>query len=490
MEITDKLVKEITETAYLNQENTFRYRPIMRFFYQKHEQAENWLYKEDIYAELCSSIPNYTIEDCQRDLDFLVSKGSLTPVQDTENATTLDKFKFNNFRYQMTDYAVEIERLTIRLEELVVKVASLEPRLFERIKNMLKKVLNITTRTETDIYEMWNDLITDFENLNFNYQDFIKKFHEVRTEELLQNEGFISKKNELIHYLEDFIKEYIKHSKEIKKILEEIKDENVTYLMDSLVNYQRKAPKIRPDFDYDYLREVNFGKWLSIRKWFISSKGPSEGERLLKATNSIISKITKYASSLIELHGNMLNRKEDYKYLCHLFDKQSTIEEAQKLASAVIGVDIVRHFKGSSQLQSDSIIPSLDVDSIIIKIDPVKRGVKCKSDKEPIKDKTREKELLLEAFRREEKRNREILSNFIATGKKELKGKVSILPEERDYIFKLLEKSKRELNKEVSEGVDPVFGKKYTIKYIEGRCNLEAEDGIFEMEAIEIVFGG
>jgi len=209
MEITDKLVKEITETAYLNQENTFRYRPIMRFFYQKHEQAENWLYKEDIYAELCSSIPNYTIEDCQRDLDFLVSKGSLTPVQDTENATTLDKFKFNNFRYQMTDYAVEIERLTIRLEELVVKVASLEPRLFERIKSMLKKVLNITTMTETDIYEMWNDLITDFENLNFNYQDFIKKFHEVRTEELLQNESFISKKNELIHYLEDFIKEYI-----------------------------------------------------------------------------------------------------------------------------------------------------------------------------------------------------------------------------------------------------------------------------------------
>lgn len=34
MEINDKLQKEITETAYLNQENTFRYRPIMRFFYQ------------------------------------------------------------------------------------------------------------------------------------------------------------------------------------------------------------------------------------------------------------------------------------------------------------------------------------------------------------------------------------------------------------------------------------------------------------------------
>lgn len=80
MEINDKLQKEITETAYLNQENTFRYRPIMRFFYPKHEQAENWLYKEDVYEALAPNIPNYTLDDCQRDLDFLVSKMSLSPV--------------------------------------------------------------------------------------------------------------------------------------------------------------------------------------------------------------------------------------------------------------------------------------------------------------------------------------------------------------------------------------------------------------------------
>lgn len=137
MEVNDKLKKEIKETAYLNQENTPRYRPIMRFFYEKHEQAENWLYKEEVYEAVSPHIPDYTIDDCQRDLDYLVSKMSLEPVQDTENANTLDKFKYNNFRYQMTDYAIEIERMTIRLEELVVKVSSLEPRLFERIKSKL-----------------------------------------------------------------------------------------------------------------------------------------------------------------------------------------------------------------------------------------------------------------------------------------------------------------------------------------------------------------
>ena len=43
--ITDK----IDEVKYLSQENTPYYRTIMRFFFNKYEQAEYWLYKEDIY---------------------------------------------------------------------------------------------------------------------------------------------------------------------------------------------------------------------------------------------------------------------------------------------------------------------------------------------------------------------------------------------------------------------------------------------------------
>ena len=184
----------------------------MRFFYHKYEQAENWLYKEDVYNALKDQIDGYTIEDCQRDLDFLVEKLSLATVQDTENASTLEKFKFKNYRYQMTDYAIEIERMTIRLEEMEVKVASLEPRLFERIKLRLEKFLKIKTMPEQEIYENWTDLMQDFTNLNQSYQDFLKKFSEPKTEELLQSKLFIQHKNSLVSYLRNFIKEYISAS--------------------------------------------------------------------------------------------------------------------------------------------------------------------------------------------------------------------------------------------------------------------------------------
>lgn len=488
MKFTEKLVKEITETAYLNQENSNRYRPIMRFFYEKHEQAENWLYKEDVYEELKKYIPDYTIDECQRDLDFLVSKLSLEPFQDTQNATTLEKFKFKNCRYQMTNYAVEIERMTIRLEEMEVKVASLEPRLFERIKKQVTKMLSVETLSEDSCHEIWSDLMNDFTYLNQSYQDFLKEFCEPKTEEVLQNDAFIEYKNNLIRYLNNFIKEYLKYSKEISDILQKHTEQQIKQFMSKLIDYQKKIPQVRSNFDYDYLYQINMGKWQSLRKWFVKTDDISEGDRLLQATNNIIAKTTKFASNLIELHGNMINRKEEYKYLCRLFDKQTSIEASHALASATIGVGTVRHFKGMSNLESDSIIPSYDVKPIEILLDPIARGVKTKAERVPIKDKTLEKQKLLDEYMKEENRKKEIIKKLVVKEKIELIGEIELSKEERKYIFTLLEKGNNK--KTYIEGIDPMFGKKYHIEFLDKRCFLQSEDGIFEMNGMNITFGG
>ena len=43
MEITENITKQITETAYLTEENTKRYRPILRFFYEENEKMNYFL---------------------------------------------------------------------------------------------------------------------------------------------------------------------------------------------------------------------------------------------------------------------------------------------------------------------------------------------------------------------------------------------------------------------------------------------------------------
>ena len=73
---------------------------------------------EDVYEELTddSYFSEYTIEQCQQDLSVLVSWGNLATIQDTRKVTTIEEFKNKKFRYQLTETAVEIERMVLRLE--------------------------------------------------------------------------------------------------------------------------------------------------------------------------------------------------------------------------------------------------------------------------------------------------------------------------------------------------------------------------------------
>ena len=69
MEVNEALSKQIIETSYLTTENTKRYRPILRYFYEQYERINYMLYKEDVWNELKGkeNFENYTIEmwcDC------------------------------------------------------------------------------------------------------------------------------------------------------------------------------------------------------------------------------------------------------------------------------------------------------------------------------------------------------------------------------------------------------------------------------------------
>ena len=477
-----KILDQIEEVKYLAQENTPRYRLIMKFMFSKYEEAEYWLYKEEIYKEVKKTIVEYTEEECDRDLEFLLNNGSLTKLQDTQNISTINDFKFHNFRYQLTDKAVIIERMTIELEEIELKVASLEPRLFERINSLIKKIKDIYILDENKIYEFWIDINNDFKNLNEHYQDFLKKFHEAKTEELLKSEAFLEFKSSVINYINDFINSYIKNSTSIKNNLLEIDDKKTEFLMNSLISYQKKAPKISPEFDYERLKKINYGKWQSLKKWFVSSNVPSEGERLLEATQNIIQKIYKYASSLIELHGNMINRKEEYKYICHLFDNLDSVEEAAKLSSAVFGVLVTKHYKMSSPANTDSLIKSYDVPPIEVLINTTLKEYKIKTEVSQVIDKTLEKELILKEAKQKEILKKEKIKKLISTGKIVLDKEIKLDETERRYVLDLIEKYSGSKNKE-SE-----FGYFY---YIENeskdKCKIISPDGIFELSSRTIV---
>ena len=480
MENFEKLTKQITEMKYLCTENTYRYRPIMRNFYKHYERLEYWLYKEDVYNEVKDIFNDYTLEECERDLETLVEWFSLYKMQDTKNASSIEEFKNKKFRYQLTEYATEIERLTISLEEMEIKTASLEPKLFDRIRIIISNLEN-SDLTMEQCNDLWNSLNEDFTKLNQNYQDFLKKFNEPKSEELLQSVLFLQFKNEIIKYLREFIKGYQKNINYIKNSIYKIDSNLIDNFFAKLNNYYKKTPIINKNFDFILYEEVNRGKLDNIFKWFIGSNTSiSEGEKLMNTTDNIIVKITKYANSLIELRGNMVNRRNEYKHLCKLFDKINDISLAHKYASVIFGIESVKHFIGESN-NTDSIINAYDsmVNEILLH-----SRTKAKKEKKlivPIVDKSLEKKKLLENYRKQQDQNKQILKNLIKSKKITLIDEINLTKIERRYIQKLLSAT----NKQESE-----FGLIYHIIKKDGTCKIVSEDGTFYMNSLEIIFEG
>ena len=77
MQVTDKMIKPLTEVKYLNADNVDRYRCIMRIFFENYEKLRYWMYQEDVYDQMLqdSHFADYRPEQCQQDLTMLTEWG-------------------------------------------------------------------------------------------------------------------------------------------------------------------------------------------------------------------------------------------------------------------------------------------------------------------------------------------------------------------------------------------------------------------------------
>ena len=316
MKIQEKTKKPVLETKYLNVENTDRYRPIIRLFYLKYEKLKYWLYQEEIFEELREDpyFSEYTMEQCQQDLTALAGWGNLVTIQDTRKVTTIEEFKNKKFRYQLSEVAVEIERMAIRIENLFIEGSSLEPTLLERLRIYIGKLEEIGSEKEEVLYGWWNDLNNDFIRLNQNYQDYMRELNSVKAEELMKTKEFLLFKDRLIEYLRSFVKSLQINATSIEQKIRAVKKETMDNILKRVTAYEMSIPRIDMELDEKMIYDKMQGRWVSITEWFAEKEGlESEAGKVFDTTNEIIRKITRYAARISEMSNQGANRKGEYK---------------------------------------------------------------------------------------------------------------------------------------------------------------------------------
>lgn len=491
MIVDTKVKREVIEAKYLFQENTFRYRTIIRIAYKKYEKMKYWLYKEEIYAEMKKDedFKYYTLDNLKQDLDALELWGNFLIMQDTRKTRTIEEFKNRQFRYQISPYTIEFERTLIKLETNKENTrGSLESSLLERFKEILMKVNDLNSLDHKELFSWWQQVNNDFKYLNESYQDYIGKFYSPKTEELLKTSQFLIFKEAFISYLRDFIKGLQIYAAEIRKVFESINDEIIKDCIRKICEYEKINISLDEDYNLEESFDINFGRYLSIKEWFVGIIGiPSMCDQLLDSTNEIIRKITRYALQIAEMKHLGGSRKEEYKKILAFFCECSNIEEAHKLSSMVFGVFNPRHIKGQVNRETESINSSIFEEtpsSFVVK--PINRSYREKTaSRVPVKDKGEEKKFKMEEILKKREKERAMVESRIEKGKLIFRNLKYISKEERLVFLTWLSKA---LSSKV-EWVKNDYGNLYRVtKNSNEDITIICEDGDFTMPDYELVF--
>ena len=490
MKVNKIIKKPVVEAKYLNVDNTDRYRPIIRLFYLKYEKLKYWLYQEEVFEELKEDtyFTGYTIEQCKQDLKTLTEWGNLLAMQDTRRAATLEEFANKKFRYQLSETAVEVERMVIRIENLFIESSSLEPSLLERLRMSLAGLPSMLAENDEKLYSYWNDLNNDFKRLNQNYQDYMRELNSVKAENLMRTKEFLIFKDRLIEYLRNFVKGLQTNVGIIETIIKSFDETMLQALINRIFQYELSIPRLETVVDEERILDNINGRFESLKDWFVSD-GNKESEvvKVFDTTNEIIRKITGYAARISESGGSSANRKEEYKKLAEVFYNCEDICEAHRFAGLVFGTATTFHLRGIGERQTESINSGVYEEKTCIKtVTPRVRTYREKAKRSGIKDNFKAKEELRLATIEKLAVERELLRGYIKDGRLVFKDLPEITPFVRDVFLTWISRALE--NKEGRGKTEE--GKRFRLisPMTEEICELKSEDGVLYMPSYEIIF--
>ena len=483
---------QINEASYLSVPNAHIYRKIMRCFYREYEKMNFQLYKEDIFHLLKKDeeFANYPMEQLVLDLDALVKWKNLTPIQDPGRVYTIADYKNKQYQYTMSEYAVEIERLTVRLENIFLESGNLSTNFFVRLEKSLNKAPEMEVAALKEVNEWWSMLQEDFKRLNQNYQDYLRDFYSGKSEQLMKSVEFVVHKDKFIKYLMEFVQEMQRHSHRIEQILKRnipIMEETI---LEKVIQSELDIPHALLEIHGNAepsIRENVLGKWKSLKNWFIDSdKRECECKKVLKITNDVIRSIIQNAALIVQIQNWGISRKDDYKKFLELFLKCEDINEARRLSAHVFGIQKIQHFKTIYPREEDSINSSIyeeEPSEFLLK--PHTRSYREKKDKRGFEDKSLEKMMQRETYLRQARRQKEIVMKYIKDNKIVFSEIKEPITEEIRIVF-LQWIAQANMSSQKMGRTE--YGQEYKLIRKKENCILKCEDGNLTMPSYVLEF--
>lgn len=480
----------IPEASYLAVPGTAHYRTIMRKMYLANENM-NWkMYREDIFrlVKEDEDFWDYTIEDLNLDLNQLVSWGNLSAVQDPGIVHTITEYKNKRYQYSMTEKAVEIERMTIRLENLENETGNLSTNYFTRIEEALSESEAMKNTSLQELNEWWHMLQDDFRLLNQNYKDYLRDFYTADNMNLMQSVEFIIHKDRFIQYLNNFIRQMQLHSRRIRNLLKEYGSLFEEELLSRIADSELDIPRTRKTGQNkeDYLAAIN-GTWHSICNWFMEENGrKAESDTILEITNDIIRSIIENANMIVQMSSYGVSRKEDYRKFLQMFSDCESMDDADRLSAHVFGISHIEHFSSLQPYDDrDNRSSAFSSEMNLYELASHSRSYRQKQEKSAFTDRTFEKNLQKMKYLEQVDSRRKQADRYITDGILDLAQiQDTISADLRICLLSWIALA----NMNASHTGMTEYGKKYRLRRNEGTFTLHCQDGDLLMPCYVLEF--
>ena len=484
------LLESISETRYLSADNYTVYRTIMRIFYLEHQKMHYQMDRDTVLVLLRgqSVFGNYTPEQLTLDLQQLVKWKNLTPIQDPRKPRTIAEFKNKQYQYMMSQTAIEIERLTITLENLSTRTAGLSVSPFRRLREDLHRAEHLDEIPLSEVRDWWQDLETDFQRLSQNHQDFLREFYGPGTEMQMKSVDFILYKQNLVRYLEDFIQELQHSAAQIGAQLEQFSPEQVARILELVQQSELDIPRPQSEQSPNWKTELQTrcqGVWQSLTEWFTGSDPAAR--QVLNVTNEVIRRAVQNAALLVQMENMGVSNKAELRHLLTLFAGFETVEESHRLSALVFGAQQARHFTFDHIRESERIdLSPYDEPPMEYPLQPRTRSYKPRMDRSGFPDKSAEKAAQRQKILEEERALRQEVMGHIRDGKLDLAAlDTPVSPAVRTVFLSWVALA----NLSPDKRGQTQYGQSYRLKKRGNQtCQLRCTDGILTMPSCVLIF--
>jgi uncharacterized protein (TIGR02677 family) len=355
--ISPSELRPVPELTYLTAPNVARYRAIMKFMYKEYKRLNYWLRPEEIYEGVSTwnVLMGYSLEQCISDLENLKAWGNLTSRHDGGRALSLEEYMRKKSQYLMTPYAIEIERMLETLENIKGYGGSLETTYFDTISGCIQEIrLKSLEFQPGEALRNWEKLYEAFKTMHENAADFIASIHSIQAEEMMATEGFLALKDNLVNYLQHFVKGLQRSAYKIEGQLLQIGDGLRDVYLEKVLADEQAKPRLEEGKSSDELRTELQQGWNNLKRWFVGDeRNLSELTLLERATKDAIAKVVRSAVRLQERRRGGVSRRKDLETLGRRFAQLDNLDDAHRLAAYVFGLFPSRHLQGMDERSTE-----------------------------------------------------------------------------------------------------------------------------------------